>query len=93
LSPPPAMSGCRLAEILQYMCSLESDKRSGKRQLVCTQVPRIFQLCPGRPAVEVTRVANIDLNTGEVGVSAENVSQIKAKDWIDVVRYSAAEED
>ncbi|KAJ3503441.1 hypothetical protein NMY22_g18250 [Coprinellus aureogranulatus] len=87
------MAECRLAEILQYMCNLEFDKKSRKQQLVCTQVPRIFRLCPGRPAVEVTRVADINMATGEVTVSEANLAQIKAKDWINVERYTTTEEE
>ncbi|KAF5340352.1 hypothetical protein D9611_007924 [Ephemerocybe angulata] len=84
---------CRLAEILQYMCSLEQGKLSGKRRLFCTQVPRIFQLCPGRPAVEVTRVANINLVTGEVDVPPQASQIIKAKDWSSVIRYPYDEQE
>ena len=37
-------SSCRLAEIVQYTCSLERNKKTGKQQVICTQLPRIFKL-------------------------------------------------
>ncbi|KAJ2922146.1 hypothetical protein H1R20_g14952, partial [Candolleomyces eurysporus] len=84
---------CRLAEIVQYTCSLERDKRTGKQQLLCTQLPRIFKLCPGKPAVEVTRVADVNLATGEVDVPEALPSQIKAKEWTSVIRYPTSDEE
>ncbi|RXW19723.1 hypothetical protein EST38_g6130 [Candolleomyces aberdarensis] len=89
----PSPSHCRLAEIVQYTCSLERDKSTGKKQLLCTQLPRIFRLCPGKPAVELTRVANVNLVTGEVDVPETLPSQIKAKEWTSVIRYPTSDEE
>jgi len=49
---------CRLAEIVQYHCVA--------RENVCYPIPRIFRLCPGQAAVEITTVVSMDLETGDV---------------------------
>ncbi|KAL9937636.1 hypothetical protein V8E36_003181 [Tilletia maclaganii] len=46
---------CTLKEIVQYDCEINS---AGRTQ--CFAVRRIFQLCEGRPALEVTHVVDFD---------------------------------
>ncbi|EPS97974.1 hypothetical protein FOMPIDRAFT_1127382 [Fomitopsis schrenkii] len=82
-----AHSKCRLAEIVQYKCDLDVGEQ-GEPQVHCWPVPRIFRICAGRPAVELTRFVHMDLNTGEVTLPPETSQQLpKGKPWRDVIRY------
>jgi len=78
---------CRIAEIMQYDCDVEQDV-AGRAQVHCWPVPRIFRICPGRPAVEITRYVNTNALTGLVKPSPE-LSQFlpKGKPWRDVKRF------
>ncbi|SPO40418.1 uncharacterized protein PSFLO_05900 [Pseudozyma flocculosa] len=48
--------GCRLSEMVQYHC------RKRPNRIVCTPLDRVFRMCPGRPAVEVTHLVEFDQN-------------------------------
>ncbi|KAI0797225.1 hypothetical protein BC629DRAFT_1286002 [Irpex lacteus] len=86
-STSPPKPKCRLAEIVQFDCDQETDS-SGTPRFHCWPVPRIFRLCPGRPAIEITRYVDTHEGTGAVKLSSE-ASQIlpKGKPWRDVRRY------
>ncbi|KAH9835142.1 uncharacterized protein C8Q71DRAFT_710295 [Rhodofomes roseus] len=80
-------SKCRLAEIVQYKCDIEVGKRS-EPQVHCWPVPRIFRICPGRPAVELTRFVEMDMSTGEISLPSDASQQLpKGKPWRDIARY------
>ncbi|KAH9933908.1 uncharacterized protein B0H18DRAFT_870421 [Fomitopsis serialis] len=86
-----ASSKCRLAEIVQYKCDIEVGKR-GEPQVHCWPVPRIFRICPGRPAVELTRFVEMNMSTGEVHLPPEARYAClpklpKGKPWRDIVHY------
>ncbi|EKM75802.1 hypothetical protein AGABI1DRAFT_116134 [Agaricus bisporus var. burnettii JB137-S8] len=84
--------GCRLGEIVQFVCNLEQDA-GGQPQIHCFPLPRIFKLCPGSPAVEITKLVDIDLATGEVVVPPDASSQklvVKAT-WKDVHRHEVTD--
>ncbi|KAL4247476.1 hypothetical protein ABKN59_007945 [Abortiporus biennis] len=88
MSPPAGTENssekCRLAEILQYSCDVEISGTGP--QYHCWPIPRIFRICPGRPAVEVTRYVHVNGDTGEVIVPATLNQQLpKAKQWRDVI--------
>ncbi|KAI1798065.1 hypothetical protein LXA43DRAFT_876313 [Ganoderma leucocontextum] len=82
---------CRLAEIVQYRCDAERAD-GGRAQMHCLPVPRIFRICRNRPAVEMTRFVDVDLETGAIHIPAQ-ASQVlpKGKPWRDVVRYEDTE--
>ncbi|KXN84117.1 hypothetical protein AN958_00442 [Leucoagaricus sp. SymC.cos] len=72
---------CRIAEIVQYSCNVERDA-NGNPQTHCFPIPRIFKLCRGRPAVEITKLVDIDLATGEVIIppdASRSVLQLSTK--------------
>ncbi|KAF9812425.1 hypothetical protein IEO21_06228 [Rhodonia placenta] len=78
---------CRLAEIVQYKCDVEQNNQ-GQPQLHCWPVPRIFRICPGRPAVEMTRYVDVDTQSGEISIPAEASQTLpKGKPWRDVRCY------
>ncbi|ETW75871.1 hypothetical protein HETIRDRAFT_244204, partial [Heterobasidion irregulare TC 32-1] len=78
---------CQIAEILQYSCDLQSGE-DGRPQFHCFPVPRIFRICPGRPAIEITRTVKIDIATGEVNIPPESSQYLpKGKVWRDVDLY------
>ncbi|KAJ7770614.1 hypothetical protein B0H16DRAFT_1516076 [Mycena metata] len=82
---------CRIAEIAQYSC-VPKKNRFGQSVIDCVPIPRLFRICPNRPAVEVTRVLNIDLATGYVEMPkalGENLPNGKA--WRAVVKISPAD--
>ncbi|KAI0732614.1 hypothetical protein C8Q72DRAFT_773958 [Fomitopsis betulina] len=80
-------SKCRLAEIVQYKCDCDIGEQ-GEPQLHCWPIPRIFRICAGRSAVELTRIVQVDMNTGEVSLPREASQQLpKGKPWRDVIRY------
>ncbi|KAH7924704.1 hypothetical protein BV22DRAFT_490915 [Leucogyrophana mollusca] len=85
--PPSPLKRCRLLEIVQHTCELE-ELPTGEVRPRCFPIPRIFRICPGRPAVEVTKLLRIDLKTGEVEIPDES-SQVlpKGKPWRDIQRY------
>ncbi|EFI26782.1 hypothetical protein CC1G_15705 [Coprinopsis cinerea okayama7 len=66
---------------------MEETKR-GKPRLQCYQIPRIFRICPNKPAVEVTRFTDIHPRTGEVELERPPES-IRGKHWNDVVKFTA----
>ncbi|KAF8524472.1 hypothetical protein JB92DRAFT_2703684 [Gautieria morchelliformis] len=70
---------CRLFEIEQYICEIEDKNNSRVR---CYPLPRIFRICQGRPAVEVTALAEINPKTGELNVP-DNLTEIlpKGRAW------------
>ncbi|KAI0292897.1 hypothetical protein BC826DRAFT_911193 [Russula brevipes] len=77
---------CQIAEILQYSCEVQT-RGHGFQQFHCFPVPRIFMLCQGQPAVEITRVVKMDTSTGEVDVPRDVVQRLpKAKQWKDIIR-------
>ncbi|KAF8271852.1 hypothetical protein EI94DRAFT_1567600 [Lactarius quietus] len=81
-----ALPGCQIAEILQFSCQIQINDY-GRQQFHCFPVPRIFRLCQGEPAIEITRVVNTDPSTGKVHIIGDAVQNLpKAKTWKDVVR-------
>ncbi|KDQ60255.1 hypothetical protein JAAARDRAFT_32634 [Jaapia argillacea MUCL 33604] len=86
-SDVPSGKKCRIAEIVQYTCELENQE-SGSPQVHCFPIPRIFRICPGRPAVEITKLVNVNMRTGEVDIPPETSQNLpKAKPWRDIIRY------
>ncbi|SOV08982.1 putative protein [Ustilago sp. UG-2017a] len=47
-------SGCRLAELTQHYCDFHMNRA------VCHPIDRIFRICKGRPAVEVSHIVEFD---------------------------------
>ncbi|KAF9446572.1 hypothetical protein P691DRAFT_708264 [Macrolepiota fuliginosa MF-IS2] len=87
---PGERAQCRIAEILQYSCNVEKDA-NGQPQVHCFPIPRIFKLCRGLPAVEITTLVDIDLATGEVVIPPDASSQklvVKAT-WKNVIRCNS----
>ncbi|OAX40825.1 hypothetical protein K503DRAFT_736845 [Rhizopogon vinicolor AM-OR11-026] len=75
---------CRLLEIVQYTCEPE-ELPSGEVRPRCFPLPRIFRICPGRPAVEITKLLKIDLKTGEIEIPDESSAVLpRAKHWRDI---------
>ncbi|KAI0342311.1 hypothetical protein BDW22DRAFT_1298369, partial [Trametopsis cervina] len=75
---------CRIAEILLYDCDADNDKG----QFHCWPVMRIFRICPGRPAIEITRYVDFNESTGGVKLTPESQRFLpKGKPWRDVHRY------
>ncbi|CAK5272222.1 unnamed protein product [Mycena citricolor] len=82
---------CRISEIMQYICTPQ--RGAFGPSVHCTPVPRLFRICPNIPAVEVTRVLNIDLATGDVAVPKDLSSQLPTgKAWCDVVKHDKIQE-
>ncbi|KAH9974027.1 hypothetical protein BGW80DRAFT_1171073 [Lactifluus volemus] len=80
---------CRIAEILQFSCEIEPIG-NGSQQFHCFPLPRFFRLCRGHPAVEVTRLVNVDPSTGEVNVPSDVAQRLpKAKRWTDVICHQS----
>jgi len=79
-------SKCQLAEIVQYTCDFDPKSPSvvtcypiprifrmsvhirSRLSSLTKTVPR----CPGRPAVEITSLAEVNVNTGEIEVPSES---------------------
>jgi len=87
MSGSPEVKKCRIAELVQYTCELEK-LENGRSQVHCFPIPRIFRICSGRPAVEITKLVSIDEKTGEIEIPATASETLpKAKPWRDVTRY------
>ncbi|KIM42127.1 hypothetical protein M413DRAFT_26942 [Hebeloma cylindrosporum] len=82
-------SGCRIAEILQYTCVVKKSRVINMPpRTVCYPIPRILKLCPGRPAVEITKFVELDAKTGEVEIPAGfSADSVKGRPWREVIRY------
>ncbi|KAJ7039890.1 hypothetical protein C8F04DRAFT_996362 [Mycena alexandri] len=79
---------CRIAEIAQYSC-VPKKNRFGQWFVNCVPIPRLFRICPDRPAVEVTRFLKIDLATGYVEMPKALEEKLpNGKAWRDVVKIS-----
>ncbi|EDR09727.1 uncharacterized protein LACBIDRAFT_319139 [Laccaria bicolor S238N-H82] len=86
-SKEDAGSGCRIAEIVQYTCGLETNGQ-GKPQLHCFPIPRLFRMCRGQPSVEITTLIKIDMDSGEVEIPPESSQlSIRGQTWRDITRY------
>ncbi|KAK0211493.1 hypothetical protein IW262DRAFT_369174 [Armillaria fumosa] len=68
--------GCQIAEIVQYSCKPGKNKE-GKQAVDCLPIVRLFRICAGRPAVEITRVVTIS-DQGEV-IIPRNIDKILPK--------------
>ncbi|KAJ7871349.1 hypothetical protein B0H13DRAFT_2060633 [Mycena leptocephala] len=86
-------SKCRIAEITQFSCEPKKNQW-GRPEVHCVPIPRLFRICPDRPAVEVTRVLNVDLTTGHVKVPQTLGEKLPSgKAWRDVVGHDINIED
>ncbi|KAH7882824.1 hypothetical protein F5I97DRAFT_134074 [Phlebopus sp. FC_14] len=81
---------CPLLEIailVQYSC--ESEKLpNGRLRPHCFPVSRLFRMCPERPAVEITRFCNVDIDTGAVELPDDRTPLPEGKLWRDVHLHS-----
>ncbi|CAL1709059.1 unnamed protein product [Somion occarium] len=88
MSSSPSSGKCRLAEIIQYSCDEEIVR--GNYTYHCWPIVRIFRLCPGRPAVELTRFVNVESSTGAIEVPSTSSEMLpKGKPWRDVVHHNS----
>ncbi|KAF8601586.1 hypothetical protein BDV93DRAFT_524763 [Ceratobasidium sp. AG-I] len=79
----PTPTKCRIAEIEQFKCAPVVDL-DGHTRMHCIPVPRIFRICPGRPAVEITTLVNVNLETGDVEITPETMNTMpKTSAWRD----------
>ncbi|KAJ7076120.1 hypothetical protein B0H15DRAFT_865007 [Mycena belliarum] len=86
-------SKCRIAEITQHSC-VPKKNRFGHPVVHCIPIPRLFRMCPDQPAVEVTRVVEIDLATGSVEMPKALGQMIpQGKAWRDVVKIDTGNEE
>ncbi|EJD05572.1 uncharacterized protein FOMMEDRAFT_79508 [Fomitiporia mediterranea MF3/22] len=69
-------SKCQIQEILQYTCEMEPRNHGHTPQIHCYPIPRIFRVCPNRPAVEITRSVFIDPSTGEVVLPSNSTYEL-----------------
>ncbi|KAJ7599332.1 hypothetical protein C8J56DRAFT_916453 [Mycena floridula] len=77
---------CRIGEIVQYECQYKQGENT--TLLHCVPISRLFRMCSGKPAVEITKV--IDINSeGEIEIP-RNFSEIlpEGKSWRDIIRKS-----
>ncbi|ESK88085.1 hypothetical protein Moror_10733 [Moniliophthora roreri MCA 2997] len=51
-------SKCRISEIMQYSCDAEASPE-GKPTIRCFPISRLFRICEGRPAAEITRMVDV----------------------------------
>jgi len=89
--------GCEILEIVQFMCNFPGDKEpdrptrsmpSSNAHMQCVPYPRVFRICPNRPATEITRYIDIDTETGEIDLRASSRQPLpKGKPWWDVQRH------
>ncbi|RDB16072.1 hypothetical protein Hypma_003438 [Hypsizygus marmoreus] len=87
MSTSPTERKCRIAEIVQYTCDVETS--GTKPEVQCFPIPRIFRICPGRPTIEITKLVNVDLATGEVEVPPDSRDiPVEGKSWKTVVVYN-----
>ncbi|KAF8526548.1 hypothetical protein BU17DRAFT_40413 [Hysterangium stoloniferum] len=75
---------CRLYELEQFICDYDETLNEGR--VKCYPIPRIFRLCPGRPAVEITALVEIDAKTGELTVPERLSEKLpRGKPWREII--------
>ncbi|KAI0280392.1 hypothetical protein BGY98DRAFT_914762 [Russula aff. rugulosa BPL654] len=85
-SSAESSQGCQIAEILQFTCEMQATKHETQR-FHCFPIPRLFMLCQGQPAVEITRIVKLNPSTGEVDVPQDVCEKLpKARQWKDIIR-------
>ncbi|KAF9493746.1 hypothetical protein BDN71DRAFT_1449790 [Pleurotus eryngii] len=86
---PSSKDECRIAELLQYTC--DHTVSEGRPLVHCFPIPRMFRLCQGKPAVEITRFVQVDLNTGEVELPPKPGKVIpEGRPWREIRRYEGS---
>ncbi|KAG7091973.1 hypothetical protein E1B28_008362 [Marasmius oreades] len=77
---------CYVSEIMQYSCDLAMSQ-GGKPLIRCFPISRLFRICQGIPAVEITRVADVD-DKGMVRIPQDVSAALPTgKPWREVTRY------
>ncbi|KAF8198575.1 hypothetical protein BJ912DRAFT_845642 [Pholiota molesta] len=80
-------SECHIAEILQHTCIPESNSQ-GQEIMQCFPILRIFKLCKGQPAVEITRFINVDPTNGAIEIPAGfKTETVQGRSWREIERY------
>lgn len=84
--------GCHIAEIVQHSCKSGRTKE-GQPTVDCSPVVRLFRICAGRLAVEITRVVTIS-DQGEV-IIPSNIDKIlpKGKPFSEIHREQGADDE
>ncbi|THU94707.1 hypothetical protein K435DRAFT_756396 [Dendrothele bispora CBS 962.96] len=78
---------CPIAEIVQYSCDLNT--RRGRPLIHCFPISRLFRMCPGLPAVEITKVVKVN-DDGEVSLPKDISSTLpRGKLWRDITKNSS----
>ncbi|KAI5986904.1 hypothetical protein EDD15DRAFT_2146841, partial [Pisolithus albus] len=52
---------------VQFCCEMQENQHGGVTPH-CYPTPRLFKKCPDHPAVEITKITQINMQTGEVVV-------------------------
>ncbi|CAE6422794.1 unnamed protein product [Rhizoctonia solani] len=74
---------CRIAELEQFKCTPVVEP--GGTRVYCTPIPRIFRICPNRPAVEITTLVDVDPLTGEWVITADAMNTLpRTTAWRDM---------
>ncbi|KAI6148340.1 hypothetical protein BKA82DRAFT_4135673 [Pisolithus tinctorius] len=73
---------CYFFEIEQYFCEMEQNQHGVTPH--CFPTPRLFKMCPDRPAVEITNIAKINMQTGEIGMPEGRDDLPEGKLWREV---------
>ncbi|CEL63220.1 hypothetical protein RSOLAG1IB_05262 [Rhizoctonia solani AG-1 IB] len=75
---------CRIAELEQFKC-VPVVGANGYTRVHCTPIPRIFRICPNRPAVEITTLVNVDPHTGEYIITSDTMNTMpRTMAWRDM---------
>ncbi|KAI6115986.1 hypothetical protein F5141DRAFT_1001483 [Pisolithus sp. B1] len=56
---------------VQYCCEMEENQHGGVTPH-CFPTPRLFKKCPDHTAVEITKITQINMQTGEIVLPGEN---------------------
>ncbi|KAJ4468731.1 hypothetical protein J3R30DRAFT_3553620 [Lentinula aciculospora] len=89
--PAIGSKNCQIAEIIQYSCELEQSRTAGGPIVRCFPFSRLFKICPGFSAVELTKVLNVD--EGGVVELPVAIKQPSGKPWNKVGRYDGSASD
>ncbi|CAE6338900.1 unnamed protein product [Rhizoctonia solani] len=79
---------CRIAELEQFKCTPVIEP-NGTR-VHCTPIPRIFRICPNRPAVEITTLVQTDPLSGEWIITSDAMNTLpRTTAWRDMSASSS----
>jgi len=87
--PEKDRKGCVLQELTMFECDRELAEKAGI--IKCYPIPRVFRVCPERPAIEVTSLAKFDEDTGKASLPEDHLDNLpQGRSWKEIQQDTTA---